>query len=170
MITTSYSNLKSGYNIGLRTETISSIRLIDERGSQKSKSLNASEVRRDVSPNRKKLLLISTGGTIASRVDYRTGAVHPALSAADLYTSVPELDALAEIEPEVVFSIYSENMTPADWGVLSSKIIETLTLKKNRRGCDYDGNRYPGLHIGCPEFLPNRFRDSSSRSWCSEVL
>ncbi|NIM44356.1 MAG: Glu-tRNA(Gln) amidotransferase GatDE subunit D, partial [Nitrososphaeria archaeon] len=38
-----------------------------------------------------KVSVISTGGTIASRVDYRTGAVRPALSASDLYSVVPEL-------------------------------------------------------------------------------
>ena len=123
--------LKSGYNIGLKTESIRSLKLIDEGGSQKRKVSNASAALNDSPPNKKRLLLISTGGTIASRIDYRTGAVHPALSATDLYASVPELDALAEIEPEVVFSIYSENMTPSDWSVLSSRVIELTRSKRS---------------------------------------
>jgi len=73
---------------------------------------------------------VSTGGTIASRVDYRTGAVYPALSASDLYETVPELDQIAIVEPEVVFSIYSENIAPPDWGTLSSKIIDLSKSKK----------------------------------------
>lgn len=73
---------------------------------------------------------MSTGGTIASRVDYRTGAVYPALSASDLYEAVPELDRIAVVEPEVVFSIYSENMSPSDWGTLTSKIIDLSKSKK----------------------------------------
>jgi len=74
--------------------------------------------------------LLSAGGTIASIVDYRTGAVHPALSASDLYTAVPELDEIASVEPEVVFSIYSENITPADWQILSQRVIESGQSKK----------------------------------------
>jgi glutamyl-tRNA(Gln) amidotransferase subunit D len=123
--------LKSGYNIGLKVETVQSMKPIsdDQRSSTPS---SASVVERlSESSVKKKLLLISTGGTIASRVDYRTGAVHPALSASDLYATIPELDRLAIVEPEVVFSIYSENMTPADWSVLSSRIVELADSKKS---------------------------------------
>ncbi len=124
--------LKSGYNIGLKVGDIQSIEQIS--GSTQSPSQD--ESKRNLIPpdgKKKKLLLVSTGGTIASRVDYRTGAVHPALSASDLYATVPELDRLAAVEPEVVFSVYSENMTPGDWSVLSSKIIE-LSVSKEVEG------------------------------------
>ena len=39
------------------------------------------------------------GGTIASRIDYRTGAVTPALDAAELSDSVPELARIANMHP-----------------------------------------------------------------------
>lgn len=39
----------------------------------------------------KKIKIIATGGTIASRVDYKTGAVSPAYSAKDILELVPEL-------------------------------------------------------------------------------
>jgi glutamyl-tRNA(Gln) amidotransferase subunit D len=120
--------LKSGYNIGLQVEKIKSINLIS--GEQQTSQIGG-KVRIPPNNQNKKLLLVSTGGTIASRVDYRTGAVHPALTASDLYASVPELDRLAFVEPEVVFSVYSENMTPGDWSVLSSKIIELVNSKSS---------------------------------------
>ena len=41
---------------------------------------------------------MSTGGTIASKVDYRTGAVKPALDAEDLYSVVPELANIADVD------------------------------------------------------------------------
>jgi glutamyl-tRNA(Gln) amidotransferase subunit D len=44
--------------------------------------------------------LLGTGGTVASRLDYRTGAVRPALSASDLYSVVPELSDIAIIDAE----------------------------------------------------------------------
>lgn len=126
--------LKSGYNIGLKASKIKSILVIDEQtslgsdfergsGSQK-RALPGEKTREELMKQRKKLLLISTGGTIASRIDYRTGAVHPALSASDLYSAIPELDEIARIEPEVVFSVYSENIGPKHWGELSQTILQ----------------------------------------------
>src|SRR5207245_11100685 len=56
--------------------------------------------------------IISTGGTIASRVDYRTGAVEPALSAEELASVVPELESIAEIDAHILYSEYSETLTP----------------------------------------------------------
>ena len=47
-----------------------------------------------------KIALISTGGTIASKIDYRTGGVRSSLSAVELYETVPELAEYARIEPE----------------------------------------------------------------------
>ena len=80
--------------------------------------------------SRKKLLLISTGGTIASRVDYRTGAVHPVCLPRTCMNQFRNLINIASVEPEVVFSIYSENMIPTDWGILSSRIIELSNSRK----------------------------------------
>ena len=126
--------LKSGYNIGIRADTINSLTVISPAAPGSFGSYQSS--REAISQGKsglKKLLLISTGGTIASRVDYRTGAVHPALSASDLYSAVPELSEYAEIDPVVVFSVYSENLTPSDWQTLSEKIVE-LSGSQNPAG------------------------------------
>jgi glutamyl-tRNA(Gln) amidotransferase subunit D len=70
--------------------------------------------------------ILSTGGTIASRVDYRTSAVHSAISADDLYSVVPELSEVACVDTEAVFSIYSENLTPKNWTELAHKIADCI--------------------------------------------
>jgi len=67
-------------------------------------------------------LLLSTGGTIASKVDYRTGAVTPALSASDINEAVPELGKIANIDAEVLFSEYSENLQPDHWTKIAEKL------------------------------------------------
>jgi len=69
-------------------------------------------------------LLLSTGGTIASKVDYRTGAVTPILTAEELNSSVPELATIANIDAEVLFSEYSENIMPEHWLKIAEKIKE----------------------------------------------
>ena len=66
--------------------------------------------------------LLSTGGTIASSVDYRTGAVTPALTASDLNEAVPEIAKIANVDAEVLFSEYSENLQPEHWIKTAEKI------------------------------------------------
>ena len=67
-------------------------------------------------------MLLSTGGTIASKVDYRTGAVTPALSATELYEAVPEIAKIANVDAEVLFSEYSENLQPEHWLEIAKKV------------------------------------------------
>jgi glutamyl-tRNA(Gln) amidotransferase subunit D len=69
---------------------------------------------------------MSTGGTIASRVDYRTGAVRSAISASDLYGVVPELSDVAKVDTEIVFSLYSENITPQHWKELAQTVAKRI--------------------------------------------
>jgi glutamyl-tRNA(Gln) amidotransferase subunit D len=73
-----------------------------------------------------KVVIISTGGTIASRVDYRTGGVRPALSASDLYSVVPELSRVASINAEILFSIFSEDITTEHWTELAKTIANRI--------------------------------------------
>jgi glutamyl-tRNA(Gln) amidotransferase subunit D len=77
-------------------------------------------------PELPKAVILSTGGTIASRVDYRTGAVRSALSASDLYGVVPELADIARVKTEIVFSLYSENITQKHWVQLAQKVAENI--------------------------------------------
>ena len=75
-----------------------------------------------------KILLLSTGVTIASKVDYRTGAVTPALTAADLNDAVPEIANIANIDAKVLFSEYSENLQPEHWIETAKKIESIVNL------------------------------------------
>ncbi|MBC7130232.1 Glu-tRNA(Gln) amidotransferase subunit GatD, partial [Candidatus Bathyarchaeota archaeon] len=77
-------------------------------------------------PDMPNVAIISTGGTIASRVDYRTGAVRPALSASDLYSVVPELAEIARIDAQILFSLYSENITPSHWSRMAEAVAEQI--------------------------------------------
>lgn len=112
--------LKSGYNIGLDAATVSSLTVIENEIAEPAAP---SAIAQKKAPSDKTVFLLSTGGTIASKVDYRTGAVKPAYSAADLYSAVPELADIADIKPEVVFSAFSENLAQEHWQKLSENII-----------------------------------------------
>lgn len=109
--------LKSGYNVGLEIDNIKKIQHVS--------SAQAEPEREEVpvpDPSLPKILLLSTGGTIASKVDYRTGSVTPALSAQELNASVPEISQIANVDAEVLFSEYSENITPDHWLEIAKKL------------------------------------------------
>ncbi|PSQ44549.1 Glu-tRNA(Gln) amidotransferase GatDE subunit D [Halobacteriales archaeon SW_7_68_16] len=72
------------------------------------------------------IALISTGGTIASTVDYRTGAVTARFDAEDVLRAVPELAGRANYRGRVVANILSENMTPGIWRDLAEAIHEEI--------------------------------------------
>jgi len=109
--------LKSGYNIGIELDEIEDI----EKVSSPAEKIEESSVKK-VDTSLPKILLLSTGGTIASKVDYRTGAVTPALTASDLNDAVPEIGNIANIDAEVLFSEYSENLQPEHWVETAKKI------------------------------------------------
>ncbi|KKF39215.1 glutamyl-tRNA amidotransferase [Halorubrum saccharovorum] len=70
--------------------------------------------------------LISTGGTIASTVDYRTGAVTAQFDAEDVLRAVPDLAGRANYRGRVVANILSENMEPAIWRELAEAVREEI--------------------------------------------
>jgi glutamyl-tRNA(Gln) amidotransferase subunit D len=70
--------------------------------------------------------LISTGGTIASTVDYRTGAVTAQFTAEDVLRAVPDLAGRANYRGRVVANILSENMTPDVWRDLARAVVEEV--------------------------------------------
>ena len=111
--------LKSGYNIGLEISKI-------EKIEKNQDAIKITKIDRKIEKveGLPKILLLSTGGTIASKIDYRTGAVTPILTAEELNSSVPELATIANIDAEVLFSEYSENIMPEHWLKIAEKIKE----------------------------------------------
>ena len=111
--------LRSGYNIGLEIEKIEKIEKI-----KSAEKIVQQDEKLEKVVGLPKILLLSTGGTIASKIDYRTGAVTPVLTAEELNSSVPELAKIANIDAEVLLSEYSENITPEHWLQIAEKINE----------------------------------------------
>ncbi|MDR3102303.1 MAG: Glu-tRNA(Gln) amidotransferase subunit GatD [Methanocalculaceae archaeon] len=72
------------------------------------------------------LAIISTGGTIASTVDYRTGAVSSKSTVEDIIKSIPELAGIARYRTLQPFNILSENMNPAMWQKLTRAVYDEI--------------------------------------------
>jgi glutamyl-tRNA(Gln) amidotransferase subunit D len=110
--------LTSGYNIGIPEENLTRIG-ISEMGDNPSE-----EIIQDSSlPH---ISIISTGGTIASKIDYRTGAVTSQFRATDILNAIPGLASLAQFRAVQLCNILSENMTPAIWQQLARAIYDEI--------------------------------------------
>ena len=116
--------LKNGYNIGIKKES-ASLKLLDK----KEEKISHTEIGR-VEKNKKEKLpnisILSTGGTIASKIDYRTGAVTSQFSADDVLSAIPELEEIANYNCRMIYSILSENMRPSYWVELARAVYEEI--------------------------------------------
>lgn len=110
--------IETGYNIGINVNTINSMK---ETGYQKA-NYKIPEKEFPYSDDKPNVKLFGTGGTIASRLDYRTGAVIPAFSPGELYGAVPELADICNIDTEKLFAVFSENMGPEQYITLAKSI------------------------------------------------
>ncbi len=113
--------LPNGYNIGIVVGDIESLDVATKH--------SATSVERHLPPAKKDkptVAVLGTGGTIASYVDYRTGAVHPAVTAEELIFSVPELLDVCNVRARVIYSIYSEDLKPENWQHLAREATKEL--------------------------------------------
>ncbi len=110
--------IATGYNIGIDIFTIEDMK---ETGYKKA-NYKIPEKEFPYTEGLPKVKLFGTGGTIASRLDYRTGAVIPAFSPGELYGAVPELADICNLTTEKVFAVFSENMGPTQYVALAKAI------------------------------------------------
>ncbi|MGE5411111.1 MAG: Glu-tRNA(Gln) amidotransferase subunit GatD [Clostridiales bacterium] len=103
--------LRSGYNIGVAVKAVEEINI----SGRKEANYKIQEKAFPYDPSKPMVKLLGTGGTIASRLDYRTGAVIPAFSPGELFGSVPELADICNLETEKLYGVFSENMGPEQW-------------------------------------------------------
>jgi len=115
--------LSNGYNIGINVNQIMSINEIAHKEAQ----YKIPEKDFPYDDGKPKVKLLGTGGTIASRLDYRTGAVIPAFSPGELYGSVPELADICNLETEKLFGVFSENMGPEQWKKTAEAIGDEIS-------------------------------------------
>lgn len=114
--------LATGYNIGIKADEV---RTIEAREVKKA-NYKIPEKQFPYDPNKKNVTLLGTGGTIASRLDYRTGAVIPAFSPGELFGAVPELADICNIETKKLYGVFSENIGPEHWIGTAGEIAKAV--------------------------------------------
>jgi glutamyl-tRNA(Gln) amidotransferase subunit D len=110
--------IATGYNVGIDIHTVTGMK---ETGYKKA-NYKVPEKEFPYTEGLPHVKLLGTGGTIASRLDYRTGAVIPAFSPGELYGAVPELAEICNLDTEKIFAVFSENMGPAQYMALAKQI------------------------------------------------
>lgn len=111
--------LDSGYNIGVLKES-AKLEIIEESNPAPNQTPTT-----HLSQSGAAISILSTGGTIASKVDYTTGAVHPVSNPSDLILSFPELKD-TKFSFKNILSLLSENIHPSDWETIARGSYEAL--------------------------------------------
>jgi glutamyl-tRNA(Gln) amidotransferase subunit D len=123
--------LDGGYNVGIdRAAAEVSVLEADvydvESAQTDAEADDAGEAAVEFDADLPTVALISTGGTIASTVDYRTGAVTAQFTAEDVLRAVPDLAGRANYRGRVVANMLSENMTTDVWQELARAVHEEI--------------------------------------------
>lgn len=113
--------LENGYNIGISKDKIKSMNVKEEykRRPESRRKINQTS-------SLPKVTIISTGGTISSKLDYRTGGVYADYTAEDFIEMLPELEGVANIKARKIMGVMSEDMCYDDWKKIAESIAEEL--------------------------------------------
>ncbi len=118
--------LKNGYNVGFDPHNVT-IELAGKKQDMRSATVELPPH----NPGLPNVSILSTGGTIASKVDYRTGAVTSQFTAEDILLAIPELTKIANYNARVCYSILSENMQPEYWVKLAEEVYNEIKAGAN---------------------------------------
>lgn len=121
--------LKSGYNISVKISDISNIK---KTGSQKVGKGTAVKVKQDKSLP--KISILHTGGTIAGRVDYKTGAILSAFDPEDLLGMFPELAQIGFFHTKLIGNILSGNLRFKHISKIAKEVENEIKTQKNLKG------------------------------------
>ena len=118
--------LDTGYNMGFVKKEVQKIVVVqkatgktgDEKG-KKALFLN---------PALPTITILHTGGTIASKVDYRTGGVVASFTPEDLIGLFPELGQIANIKSELIAKMWSDDLRFSHFTLIAKKIEQQIKL------------------------------------------
>jgi glutamyl-tRNA(Gln) amidotransferase subunit D len=114
--------MSNGYNIGIKFKEETKVELIEKK---KEPLLGKPNTKRFDS-DKPTVSILACGGTIASRVEYRTGAVFPSFSPEELIEAFPEIGEIANIKARKLFDLFSEDMQPEHWKIIAQEVAKEI--------------------------------------------
>ena len=113
--------LDSGYNVGIAKDKIKEHKIIEKFKEAQSVKIEVSV--RDDLPT---ISILHTGGTIASRVDYRTGGVVSSFTPEDLLQMFPEISEIANLNSCLLANMWSDDLRFANIVTLAKAVHEEI--------------------------------------------
>lgn len=114
--------LDSGYNIGIDKKSISRMELLTRYKADKEEQKQAEK--KDKHAELPEITILHTGGTIASKVDYKTGGVISRYSPDELLALFPELKDIAWVHSRLIRNMWSEDMRFSHYNILAKEVME----------------------------------------------
>ncbi len=113
--------LDSGYNVGVDNKKIKKVELV-KKYSAKNPPKTVLKPKKGL-PN---VTVLSTGGTISSKVDYKTGGTIADYTAEDFVVMMPELADVANLKAKKIMSVMTEDFTYKDWILMAKEVSKEL--------------------------------------------
>ncbi len=114
--------LDNGYNVSYPAEDLLDWEPIPSNDQPKAPELNAPEADTDLP----RIRLIHTGGTIASKVDYATGAVEAKFEPEEMLDAIPELASIARLDAVKIGNMFSDDIRPHHWNIISDACAQAF--------------------------------------------
>ncbi len=111
--------LKNGYNIIVPKNEIE---ILETKKVEINKKKINNQTNKNKNKNLPKVLILHTGGTIASKVDYSTGAVSSKFTPEEILKLIPEIKELANVESELVENIASDDIRFKHYNIFLKEI------------------------------------------------
>jgi glutamyl-tRNA(Gln) amidotransferase subunit D len=108
--------LDNGYNMGVHADSIE----LEKKSEKKSHEEQPPE-----KPKKGDIAILGCGGTIASKIEYKTGAVYPSITPKELRAAFPDLEKWP-IHSKQVFSLFSDDMNAHHWKLLADEIEQEI--------------------------------------------
>lgn len=109
--------LNSGYNMGVNTENAKLVLL--EKAEKKP-------IQKEEIQTRGEIALLGCGGTIVSKVDYKTGAVWSTFTPQDIVNAFPKIKDIASVHTKILFQLSSEDMNAAHWKLAVQAVADEI--------------------------------------------
>lgn len=115
--------LVNGYNASYSLDSITSIEVI---GNVADKVAQSESDKAPTDNSLPTIRILHTGGTIASKVDYATGAVVARFEPDELISAIPELRDIANIEAVKLGNMFSDDMRPQHWNKIAEASMQAF--------------------------------------------
>ncbi|HIH22255.1 TPA: Glu-tRNA(Gln) amidotransferase subunit GatD [Candidatus Micrarchaeota archaeon] len=126
--------LENGYNVGIDSSG-AEISLVQkgenlfsggaEHKTQSSKH-ETRDPKRETPHHRGEVAILGCGGTISSKVEYKTGAVYPVTTPEELVAMFPQLSDISSFHVRKLFSIFSEDMSHEHWKMIAKEVASEI--------------------------------------------